>query len=310
MKVLQTQPGWHGPFGVAYSASGRQVLGLGIADDRREVDYCQVWDLATGNALLWRTLGTPNDDLGVWLLSEPNGPAFLRAHGYWPEGEELPIDGPPRPEHARVLGWRRGVDWLGFGPTGRTCLRQDLGRNVGEPPSVVLWTFRGRRRRSLDMAGVTEAVRGAAFSPDETIIALITAENEVRLYDAAKGLCSALIDCRERVGAIRYSPVAPLLAVAAGKTTWLCEGPRGQVRGKLPSFDPAGKALAFSPDGRLLAAGSDEGQVRVWEVASGRELSDLSLGHGTVNDLAFAPDLMTVAAACQDRAVVVWDVEV
>ena len=31
-------------------------------------------------------------------------------------------------------------------------------------------------------------------------------------------------------------------------------------------------SVAFSPDGRLIAAGSDAGTVRVWDVATGRLL--------------------------------------
>src|SRR3990172_7661546 len=34
-------------------------------------------------------------------------------------------------------------------------------------------------------------------------------------------------------------------------------------------------AAAFSPDGRWLASGDDEGTIKLWEVATGRELRTL-----------------------------------
>jgi WD40 repeat protein len=70
-------------------------------------------------------------------------------------------------------------------------------------------------------------------------------------------------------------------------------------------------AVAFSPDGRLCGSGSEDGEVRVWDVATG-------LPHGgrhglTVNvcSLAFSPDGRLLAAGGNDTQrgeVKVWDV--
>lgn len=49
--------------------------------------------------------------------------------------------------------------------------------------------------------------------------------------------------------------------------------------------------------------------MRLWDVATGRQLAGYDWGQGEVYDLAFAPDGLTAAAACA-RAVVVWDVDV
>ena len=49
-------------------------------------------------------------------------------------------------------------------------------------------------------------------------------------------------------------------------------------------------SVAVSPDGKRLASGSWEGIVRVWDTATGAEISDL-LGDGSsINSVAFSPD--------------------
>jgi WD40 repeat protein len=49
--------------------------------------------------------------------------------------------------------------------------------------------------------------------------------------------------------------------------------------------------------------------VKVWDVASGRELRTLTGLENTVPMLAFAPDDRTLAAACHDRTIRLWDTE-
>ncbi|MDJ0619674.1 MAG: NACHT domain-containing protein [Calothrix sp. MO_192.B10] len=67
-------------------------------------------------------------------------------------------------------------------------------------------------------------------------------------------------------------------------------------------------SVAFSPDGEMLATGDHHGMVRVWEVASGRELL-VGKGHRSeVHSVAFSPDGRTVASASLDTSIKLWNV--
>jgi WD40 repeat protein len=67
-------------------------------------------------------------------------------------------------------------------------------------------------------------------------------------------------------------------------------------------------SVAFSPDGRLLAAGSVNGEVRVWQAAGCRQLLALSGHQGWVWSVAFSPDGTLLASGGEDRIVRIWEV--
>jgi WD40 repeat protein len=68
------------------------------------------------------------------------------------------------------------------------------------------------------------------------------------------------------------------------------------------------RSVSWSPDGTKLASGSEDKTLRTWEVATGKELSQLR-GHGqAVSSLAFKPDDPNVlVTGSWDKTVKLWD---
>jgi WD40 repeat protein/uncharacterized caspase-like protein len=68
------------------------------------------------------------------------------------------------------------------------------------------------------------------------------------------------------------------------------------------------RSVAFSPDGKLFASGSNDNTVKIWDVASRRELRTL-IGHTDhVLAIRFSGDGSLLASLGYDKTVRVWDV--
>jgi WD40 repeat protein len=82
--------------------------------------------------------------------------------------------------------------------------------------------------------------------------------------------------------------------------------------GPTPAAQPTGEAsarataVAFAAEGVRLAAGYENGAIRLWDTASG-ELRETFSGHvGSVRRLASAPDGSTLASLGEDDVVILW----
>jgi WD40 repeat protein len=67
------------------------------------------------------------------------------------------------------------------------------------------------------------------------------------------------------------------------------------------------RAVALSPDGRLLASASLDYEIKLWDVATGRELRTLYGHKGPVWSLAFSPDGRELASGSADFTIKLWD---
>src|SRR5262249_53265296 len=66
-------------------------------------------------------------------------------------------------------------------------------------------------------------------------------------------------------------------------------------------------AVTLSPDGTLLASASNDCTVKLWNIATGRELVTLKGHTGFVTNVAFSPDGQSLASSSWDQTVRLWD---
>ena len=158
-------------------------------------------------------------------------------------------------------------------------------------------------------------VHSIAFSPDEKLLASITRNGpESRLWDVESG--EAIETFPNGMYPIVFSPCSGMIAGERqhGILLWDVKRTEPLLTIPLSEADSWLDSLAFSPCSRYLASGStwrrDMGikkvAIRLWEVASGKNIATFR-GHPTdIQSLVFSPDGTILASGGYDGSILLW----
>jgi RNA polymerase sigma factor (sigma-70 family) len=250
----------------------------------------RLWDVASGREL--RTLEPPEVS-GEGLAVAPDGRLLATGHR---DGQVRLWD----PATGRELRRRRAhaftVSALTFSPDGKTLVSGSRSDS-----SIRLWDPATGQER-LPFGGPRATIWPLRFTADGKSVVFNSLDATVRRWDWAADRETTLAtwpDNRLEWSASAESPDGRVRAYFADPGVYLWDGPAAReprLLGKVPGGVIV--RLAFSPDGALLAAGGQEGEIYLWEVATGRERLRLKAGHA-IGALTFAPDGKALASGAR-----------
>lgn len=115
------------------------------------------------------------------------------------------------------------------------------------------------------------------------------------------------------IESLALSPDGSTLASGAYQEVVIWDVKTGKVKNRIKDFAERVVALGFSKDGKLLATGggapTEEGEVRIFDVASAKETLKLKAPHSdTVFGVAFSPDGKILATCGADKFLKTWEI--
>ncbi len=139
---------------------------------------------------------------------------------------------------------------------------------LGRADSLQLWDRHSNRSQALSIHNRDHV--SIAFSPDESLLASLSSELKVALWDVASCSMIAKLDTGD-ASMLAFSPDGETLAVACSLGVQLWDVRTHRMRVELPTSSVA-SSIAFSPDGKTLVAGLKNSSIRIWRAASPDEV--------------------------------------
>jgi len=287
-----------------------------VYDPKRAANVTDLVDLAPSEAKRWgrgeiaNVVYSPTADrlavatkMGVWIyrLDDLDNGRLL-AHTYdvnsvsWsPDGSQLASSSDD--SIVRIWDVASGVEVSSLEHVGRTVrsvnwspdgsqlasATVDFQREGGD---VYIWDVAtGEVVRKFN--GYTWSFTSVSWSPDGTQVASGTDDGWVYIWNVLSGEEVITPQNNWYVNSVSWSPDGSQVASGSGEAIWIWDAASGAAVGRL---NLSVNSVSWSPDGSQVASGSDDSTVRIWDVASGEEVSSLSGHTSGVNSVSWSPD--------------------
>ena len=168
------------------------------------------------------------------------------------------------------------------------------------------------------LAGHKQSVYSSSFSPDGKFLATASEDRTLKLWDTTTGKeLRNFVGHGEDVYCVQFSPDGTKLASGCSdRHVCIWEVATGNRLQTLQAHSGRVLCVAFSPDGGRLVtscasnasnASEAAGEVRIWDVAVGKEIYTLPPRNSGVVTVAFSPDGKRLAGSSLKQPIKIWE---
>ncbi len=162
------------------------------------------------------------------------------------------------------------------------------------------------------LAGHTDAVNSASFSPDGTLVVTASLDGTAKIWATSTGKLIATLGGnagkKESIYRARFSPDGLQVVTASGDfAAHIWEVSTGRELMRLAGHEIYVTSAAFSPDGSRVATASGDTTARIWDARNGKQLLLLQGHESYVEDVAFNPEGTKLVTSSSDGTAIVWD---
>ena len=270
----------------------------------------KLWDLSTGKDRARSKLA------GQAIALSPDGKILALADGRSLRLWDLRAD-----KEIATFAMDAAASAVAFSPDGKSLAAgwTKAGPKPGSKiAAVTLWDLpSGKPDKTLEPS--PGSLTGLAFSPDGRTLAVATEDfpsiGDVTLWDRATGKVISTLEANG-VDCLAFSPDGKILA--AGCIANYRNGKQEHHHVRLWDVAAASDVhylrhefrvlcLNFTADGKTLASGSECGELKLWDVATGKQRAALPEQPSYVLSVAFTNDGKTLVSTTADGVVKVWD---